>query len=586
MRVSSLFLRTILISVGTVTAFFSPASSAYADVLCVPKTAKVDKRGQLPLGSRMIVRAVCTSSEVAVLDTTKLAGAISLPGATGPVGPKGEKGDVGATGATGLQGAKGDKGDVGATGATGLQGAKGDKGDVGATGATGLQGAKGDKGDTGAQGSKGEAGPQGPAGPGVSWVEASDPTQMESNIGYILTGTSQVDFTLPSNLAIGDILHIRPGRQNASWRLLSGASGQRIEGYEGIYSAGVRNWHQITASADGQRLAASDYGSYIHTSTDGGVTWKEQQGSGRRLWSSLRSSSDGLKLLAGADDPSDPYGLGFLYTSSDGGESWVERQGAGRGYGWRLAYSADGTVLVAAAYSDGDLATGGGGFLYTSSDGGESWTKQIQAGRGQWLSVASSSNGQRLVGTVFKRVADSSLRVVLVTSSDGGQTWSERDLNDPDGLTWAGYSGSGVVSSSDGLKLVAIAVNSATSRGFIVSSSDGGESWSRIASAGERNWGGIAASSSGDVLYAVDGQNREIWRSDNGGSSWSFAWRMLGEFKSLTTNGDGSVFYGTRYSRMGVTVLFSSAKAALTEVSGRGELKVVYLGEGVFGELN
>lgn len=155
----SLFRELAILSMLTVFVGGLP-QTAVADVLCVSKTAKVNKKGQFPLGSRMVVRTACLKREVPVLDTAKLGGG-SVPGAegaTGPQGPKGDKGDTGATGQQGVAGPKGDKGDTGAAGPQGPQGPKGDKGDTGATGPQGVAGPKGDTGDTGA------AGPQGPQG--------------------------------------------------------------------------------------------------------------------------------------------------------------------------------------------------------------------------------------------------------------------------------------------------------------------------------------------------------------------------------------------------------------------------------------
>ena len=67
----SLFRELAILSM--LTGFILPKPAA-ADVLCVSKTAKADKKGQFPLGSRMVVRAACLKTEVPVLDTAKLGG--------------------------------------------------------------------------------------------------------------------------------------------------------------------------------------------------------------------------------------------------------------------------------------------------------------------------------------------------------------------------------------------------------------------------------------------------------------------------------------------------------------------------------
>ena len=77
------------------------------------------------------------------------------------------------------------------------------------------------------------------------------------------------------------------------------------------------------------------------------------------------SSADGLKLTAGI------WG-GFIYVSSDGGETWAEKDPAGGDRQWSNgASSADGTHLIIGAYND---------YLYTSTDGGDTWTLRDPAG--------------------------------------------------------------------------------------------------------------------------------------------------------------------------------------------------------------
>jgi len=112
MRKTTVILRG-MVAIGSMTLFMvSSSGAAHADVLCVPATAQVNKRGQLSLGSRMVVRAACLKNEVAVLDTAKLGGGqvTGTEGAAGAQGPKGDKGDIGATGP------QGPKGDTGAPG--------------------------------------------------------------------------------------------------------------------------------------------------------------------------------------------------------------------------------------------------------------------------------------------------------------------------------------------------------------------------------------------------------------------------------------------------------------------------------------
>lgn len=521
---SRFLLRDTVVMVAVLVAVSVAPRLGYADLLCVSRAARVNKRGQLPLGSQMVVRAICRKNEVAVLDTSLLSG------------PKGEPGSAGETGVTGSQGPRGEKGERGAAG---------------------------------------ETGPQGPPGPPVSWVEVSSSTQMEPNLGYIVTGSGTVDLTLPTDLSVGDLIHIREGVPPPDWRILPGTLGQTIEGYEGIYSAGIRSWRQLAASGDGAQLLAASNQGYLYTSSDSGSTWIERRGAGQREWSGMASSADGSKLVVGDGAESG----GYLYTSTDIGETWTERQGAGRGASWKLASSADGTKLVAAPFSDRDGTNGFGGFLYTSADGGESWQKRDNAGEGHWRAVVISSDGLRLAA--FREATGVSNVASLITSVDGGQTWVER--SPPDGSTWKQFTS--LAASSDGEKLVA-AIGPSDAPGFIVTSSDGGETWTRRDTAGERNWDEFVSSADGQILYARESGN--IYRSDDAGASWSVIRRMTGaageSLWSLTCNVDGSVWYGVR-STSGGSLLFSSAITSFTEIRVQGELKLIYLGGGFFGKL-
>ena len=67
----------------------------------------------------------------------------------------------------------------------------------------------------------------------------------------------------------------------------------------------------------------------------------EQTSAPQKYWSSLASSTDGLKLAATIDRN------GYIYTSSNGGTTWIERTGSGQRNWHRIASSSDGTKLAA-----------------------------------------------------------------------------------------------------------------------------------------------------------------------------------------------------------------------------------------------
>ena len=143
----------------------------------------------------------------------------------------------------------------------------------------------------------------------------------------------------------------------------------------------------VASSADGSKLVAvvnangvvgaSSSQAKIYTSTDSGATWTARENV--RNWSSVASSSDGTKLVAGVTN-------GRLYTSNDSGLDWSAHESNRNWQG--VVSSADGTKLVA-------VSGGAGGRIYVSTDSGASWTPH--GINNNWQSVASSADGSKLV---------------------------------------------------------------------------------------------------------------------------------------------------------------------------------------------
>ena len=181
-------------------------------------------------------------------------------------------------------------------------------------------------------------------------------------------------------------------------------------------------------------------------------------GPSKQLWSSVASSSDGTRLVAvsgGFDIDGVLTNGGYIYTSSDSGATWTQRTAPQQGW-VSLASSSDGTKLVAV----------GNDSIYRSSDSGTTWA---QTGAQQlWSSVASSSDGTKLVAVV---AGDH-----IYTSSDSGVTWTQTTAPQQDWVS--------VASSSDGTNLVAVSggvlVDGAVvNDGYIYTSSDSGVTWTQ-----------------------------------------------------------------------------------------------------------
>jgi len=82
------------------------------------------------------------------------------------------------------------------------------------------------------------------------------------------------------------------------------------------------------------------------------------------------------------------------------------------------------------------------GYIYTSTDGGVTWTERTTSGQRNWTSITSSADGLKL--TAVGR------ECYIYTSTDGGVTWIERKVRK---LDWDWIF---ITSSADGHKLAAL----------------------------------------------------------------------------------------------------------------------------------
>ena len=301
-----------------------------------------------------------------------------------------------------------------------------------------------------------------------------------------------------------------------------------------------RGWQAVASSADGQRLAAVEYGGRIYTSTDAGETWTARDSD--RLWYTIASSADGLHLVAGVPG-------GQLYTSADGGLNWTARESARSWY--HVASSADGQTLLAAA---------GGEQLYTSTDGGVTWTAR-ESNR-LWFSVAMSADGERMVAAEYGGQ--------VYTSTDRGQTWIPRETN----RAWASLAASG-----DGLHLVALVFG-----GQIHTSGDGGVTWAARASVG--NWISVAGAANGQTLVAAQAGG-QLHASTDGGATWvpratdhnwSHVCSSADGRQMLAVEHGGQIHKSTPFSTRGVTGGVRGGRYDALELQ--------YLGDGVFMPLS
>lgn len=230
-----------------------------------------------------------------------------------------------------------------------------------------------------------------------------------------------------------------------------------------------------------------------------------------QFWYGCASSADGMKLVA-VD-----AGFGYIWTSTNGGASWSQQSSLFANWNG-CASSADGVKLVAVDQS---------GFIWTSTDSGFSW---VQRGVSRaWIGCASSTDGVNLIA-IENGIGDGNGGSIW-TSSDSGANWTPRITS----TTW--YS---CASSADGVKLIAVEAGVNNSGGYIWTSTDSGVSWAQKATA--KVWTGCTSSADGVKLVATeagDSFNGHIWTSGDSGDSWIQRAIALG-WTSCASSADGA----------------------------------------------
>jgi len=173
-----------------------------------------------------------------------------------------------------------------------------------------------------------------------------------------------------------------------------------------------------------------------------------------------------------------------------------------------IASSSDGTKLVAVVY---------GGDVYTSTDSGATWVSR-SVGNKNWWAVTSSSDGTKLAAVVNPGQ--------IYTSTNSGVSWT---------LQSGSISGAWrtISSNSDGTKLAA-----AVFSGYVYTSTDSGVTWVEKTNSGARAWTGICVSDDGLKLAATAVAGL-IYTSVDSGASWTSR-ESTRQWQALTCSVDGS----------------------------------------------
>lgn len=302
-------------------------------------------------------------------------------------------------------------------------------------------------------------------------------------------------------------------------------------------------------------LAAGGTGSdQLLTSDDGGVTWGghgmpfgSDGGTNEVIWA-------GSQFLAVGGNGS--YGEALATFSDAPGVAATPRGNPfgrfDRGYGIAWNGQAQGSGSVVVAVGSGDTNNAGSNTVATSSDGGNTWTGRGNPfgnpathpfDHGQGTSVA--TNGGRWVAVGFGSVNE------VVTSDDGGNTWTGRGR--PFGGPWGGVS-----VAFGGSQWMAVGDNAAETRIFTspdgVTWADRGNPFSGVGAAPESiRWYASVRGSSTWVAVGSSGSSSYLATSADG-ISWTVT-HPSRHVDDLVWNGTSWVAVG---GRIGATQDFTA----------------------------
>jgi hypothetical protein len=211
------------------------------------------------------------------------------------------------------------------------------------------------------------------------------------------------------------------------------------------------------------------------------------------------------------------YG-GYIYTSSDYGETWTAKDSSRNWVSISLSFTGQYQSAVVSS-----------GQIYISSDYGDTWTAKDS--NRNWKSISLSSTGQYQSATVSSGQ--------IYVSSDYGETWTAKDSN----RAWIGIS-----LSSTGQYQSAVVAG-----GQIYVSSDYGDTWT--AKDSSRSWVIISISAIGqyqtatvsaDYIY-ISSDYGNTWTAKDSVRDWTgISISSTGQYQSATVNG-GQIYISSDY---------------------------------------
>lgn len=166
-----------------------------------------------------------------------------------------------------------------------------------------------------------------------------------------------------------------------------------------------RNWTGIAINDNGNIIVATVGNGYIYVSTDAGSSWNQR--ATIQNWSSVYCNDTGLIMVATIMDS-------VIYRSIDGGLNWIITNGEGS--------NARNWVAIAGNFSGSNLvALDEGGIIYYSTNFGLFWSASSGAPSTNWIDVAYDSSTSFGPNGSFTAIIDGG---GVYTSIDGGMSWT------------------------------------------------------------------------------------------------------------------------------------------------------------------
>jgi hypothetical protein len=238
----------------------------------------------------------------------------------------------------------------------------------------------------------------------------------------------------------------------------------------------------------------------LYSSSDYGQTWSQKEST--RLWDGLAISNDGRYQLAvssqsASTSPGFPIIPGYVYVSSDFGNTWTAKVTDATRHWAHARMSNDGKYQVAITLVGGNIA-------YGSSDFGNTWTPFTINGSSP-SDIQLSDTGQYMTATL------GNTSINLYVSTDFGATWTLKYSNpscSPQGLA---------ISANGSYQLLPVC-------NYTYSSNDGGNTWQQKVPSPYSVWNpylSISGSAQYQIINSFTNPDTFMYSSSNGGVSYS-----------------------------------------------------------------